>query len=379
LQPYQPQYPQQAHQQRPYGAPLGTQSMPQQQYTGQPPQVGGQMPPTAAPKLGESGKGGGGAQAPAPRHLIGRTVIIEPVRIDESTVDDDGKPRPTAHYHLTVVDGGPLQYGDNKSHNISEQHGMTFEIQTPCRFTNVQSDRFGIVNEVRDTLARGELASVGVIQQGTKGNKPFLMTKCSRDLDGNERPDGAQRFEAATQVWNAVFAKTFASPEPRSLVAPPAQQPPQVAYQPTAPAGAVQQQPVAAYPPQGYPMPQGQAAAYVAQIPAPQQPTYVQAVAEQAAPGFQTPYAAANPGTGPYGDGYHPPQPQSAPPAAQPQVQQMPQPAPVTVAPNPAFEAWLATLPPEQQAQQRAALAGQAAAQPQQPDQSAYHAGGPGF
>jgi len=267
------------------------------------------MPPTAAPKLGESSKGGGGAQAPAPRHLIGRTVIIEPIRIDETTVDDDGKPRPTAHYHLTVVDGGPLQYGDNKSHNIAEQHGMTFEIQTPCRFVGVSSDRFGIVNEVRDTMARGELASVGVIQQGTRGNRPFLMTKCGRDLDGNERPDGAQRFEAATQVWNAVFAKAFVSPEPRSLVAPPAQQPPQVAYQP----GAYGQPPVTGVP---------------QQYPPNATPVYGGTAADWAASQYQ-PSAFAQ--------------------AAAPEMVQAPA--------NPAFEAWLATLPPEQQAAQRAAAA----------------------
>jgi hypothetical protein len=341
-----------------YGMPPG---LPQQQ-PAQPPQLGGQMPPTAAPKLGESGKGGGGATAPAPRHLIGRTVIIEPIRIDETTTQQvkdtqTGQMvtvvRPTAYYHLTVVDGGPLQYGDNKDDDASKQHGMTFEVQTPCRFTNVQSDRFGIVNEVRDTEARGELASVGVIQRGTRGGKPFLMTKCARDLDGNERPDGAERFERATQVWNEIFAKRFVSPEPRSLVAPPAQQPPQVAYQPyqqQAPAGYAQQQ----YQQTGtVPTPYGAAPAgqlhpeYVAAAtqpaynpgPAPQQPAYGQTMAA-------------------WGETYQPPQ--SAPPAAQPQP-------PV----NPAFEAWLATLPPEQQAAQRAALAG-AAAQPQQP-------AGPGF
>ena len=146
-------------------------------------------------------------------------------------------PRPTAYYHLTVVDGGSLQYGDNRDHDISKQHGMTFEVQTPCRFTNVSSDRFGIVNEVRDAMARGDMATVGVIVQGTKGNRPFLVTKVGRDLDGNERPDGAQRFELATQVWNTIFNKTFVSPEPRSLVAAPAVAAPQVQYQPTAPAG----------------------------------------------------------------------------------------------------------------------------------------------
>jgi hypothetical protein len=391
--PNQQQYPpQQPYQPQPqYGAPQGTPWMPPQ-YGGapaqppaaatQPPQLGGQQPPTAAPALGQSSQGGGGPKAPAPRHLIGRTVIIEPIRIDETTTAKDQQgnvvSRPTAYYHLTVVDGGPLQYGDNRDHDISKQHGMTMEVQTPVRFTNVQSDRWGIVQEVRDCMARNDMATVGVVQQGTKGNKPFLVTKCAKDLDGNERPDGGERFDRATQVWNEIFAKRFVSPEPRSLVAPPAQQPPQVAYQPT-PAtfpqhitqqgygvgNGYQPQAQAGYAQQQYqqtgtvPTPYGAAPAgqlhpeYVAAAtqpaynpgPAPQQPAYGQTMAA-------------------WGETYQPP-------AVTPQVQQMPQPAPVTVQPNPAFEAWLATLPPEQQAAQRAALAG-AAAQPQQP-------AGPGF
>lgn len=368
-QQFQPQYPQ----------PYAPQQQIPQQYAGQPaqpaptPQFGGQMPPTAAPRLGESGKGGGGAQAPAPRHLIGRTVIIEPIRIDETTTAKDQQgnvvSRPTAYYHLTVVDGGPLQYGDNRDHDISKQHGMTFEVQTPCRFTNVQSDRWGVVNEVRDTMARGELASVGVFQQGTKGNKPFLMTKCNRDLDGNERPDGAQRFEAATQVWNAVFAKTFVSPEPRSLVAPPAQQPQQVAYQPTAPAGYAQQgvypTPPSAGPgygqnPYGQPAPATQPAYNPTQ-----QPTYAGVLPQPDAMAqlnaYQPTYAGVPPQVPTYDQSTYAAQyqqqpyqpPQSAPPAAQPSAFAQAA-APEMVQPNPAYETWLATLPPEQQAAMRA-------------------------
>jgi hypothetical protein len=334
-QPYQPQY----------GAPQGTPWLPPQ-YGGQPAgPVGGQALPTTPPPLGQSARtGGDGPKAPAPRHLVGRTVIFEPIRIDETTTQKNDKTgeievRPTAYYHLTVVDGGPLQYGDNQSRNPKEAHGLTFEVQTPARFTNVSSDRFGIVNEVRDAMARGDMASVGVIQQGTRGNFPFLVTKPGRDLDGNDRPDGAQRFEAATLVWNQIFSKTFQTPEPRSLVAAPSSTPPQVQYQPQ-PAAPVQQQ-----------------------------PTYAQEYAAQTAPGFQTPYAAAHPGTGPYGDGQlQVPAYGYQPSAIAPQVQQMPQPAPAMVQPNPAFEAWLATLPPEQQAAQRAAMAPQPAA-----------TGGPGF
>jgi hypothetical protein len=392
--PVAPGYPPQGYMpagpQPQYGAPQGTPWMPQQ-YGGAPaPQLGGQMPPTAAPALGESGRTGGGPKAPAPRHLVGRTVILEPIRIDETTKQKNDKTgemelRPTAYYNLTVVDGGPLQYGDNKSNDPRQQHGMTMETQVPARFLNVSSDRFGIVNEVRDTMARGDAASVGVMVQGTRGNFPFLMTKCSRDLDGNERPDGDQRFQAATQVWNAIFAKTFQSPEPRSLVAAPPVQPPQVQYQQQAPAGYAQQQyaqtgtvptPYAAAPagqlhpeyvaaatqpaynpgpaPQHYPVPGGTAADWAASPYQPQQAP--QSQVQQFAHGGYMPEQLQ---TG----AYNPPQ-QSAPPTP-PSAQQ-------GYGQNPAFEAWLATLPPEQQAAQRAALAGQPTTQPQQP-------GGPGF
>jgi hypothetical protein len=273
-------------------------------------------------------------------------VIFEPIRIDETTTQRNDKTgemevRPTAYYHLTVVDGGPLQFGDNQSRNPKEAHGLTMEIATPCRFTNVSSDRFGIVNEVRDAMACGEPARVGVVQQGTRGNFPFLVTKCARDLDGNDRPDGAERFERATLVWNDVFAKRFVSPEPRSLVAAPSSAPPQVQYQPVAQAGYAQQQ----YAQTGtVPTPYG--AAPAGQL----HPEYVAAATQ---PAYGQTMAA-------WGETYQPAAPpQSAPPAAQPPA-------------NPAFEAYIASLPAEQQAAARAQFA-------PQPDQSAYHPGGPGF
>lgn len=266
-QQYQPQpsYPQPQ-----YGAPQGTPWMPQQ-YGGAPspvqqqtaPPMGGQALPTQAPALGVGSRSGdGGPKVPQPRHLIGRTVIFEPIRIDETTKNDDGELRPTAYYHLTVVDGGPLEYGDNKSQKIADQHGLTMRTEVPARFVNVSSDRWGIVQEVRDAMARGDLATVGVIEQGTRGTKgspPFLVTKPGTTIDGKERPDGDRRFALATQVWNDVFAKTFRSPEPVSLVAPPASQPPQVAYQPTAAGYAAAQQGIT------QPYPYGGAAQQLAQ------------------------------------------------------------------------------------------------------------------
>lgn len=359
-------------QQQYYGAPQGTPWMPQQYGgapAGTPPQaapqpLGGQGMPTSPPPLGQSARTGeGGPKSPQPRHLIGRTVIFEPVRIDETTMvtkknehgQDVKVPAPTAHYHLTVVDGGPLQYGDNRDHDVSKQHGMTFEIQTPCRFLNVQSDRFGIVNEVRDAMARGDAASVGVIVQGTRGNRPFLVTKVARDLDGNERPDGDQRFQAATMIWNQIFSKTFTSPEPRSLVVAPPVAPPPVQYA---------QQSYAAAGGNGVPLarnPQG--AAYPQGLPVqqPYQPTAPAGYAQQqyAQTGIvPTPYGAAPAGQ------LHPEyvaaatQPAYVPQQTAPPVQSAP-PA------NP-FEAWLASFPPDQQAAMRAQY-GQQAPAPQGP------------
>lgn len=332
---YAPAYGQQppAQQQPQYGAPQGTPWLPQQ-YGGQPaPAVltGGQAMPTAAPALGQSARtGGDGPKAPAPRHLVGRTVIFEPIRIDETTMQKNDKTgemevRPTAYYHLTVVDGGPLQYGDNKSQKPGEAHGYTLEVQTPARFTNVSSDRFGIVNEVRDAMACGEIARVGVVQQGSRGNYPFLVTKCARDLDGNDRPDGAERFERATLVWNNIFAKRFVSPEPRSLVAAPTSAPPQIQYQPQ---------------------------------PAPTQfPQHIDTQGQGYGNGYQQPATQQAYGTQAT---YTPPQP-SAP------TQAVQQPAPPV---NPAFEAYIASLPPEQQAAARAQFA---------PQPQAAYPGGPGF
>jgi hypothetical protein len=337
-----------AQQQPQYGAPQGTPWMPPQ-YGGQPAQpagpVGGQAMPTQAPALGQPARSSdGGPKAPAPRHLVGRTILIEPLRIDEDTKADDGSKKPTAYYNITVIDGGPLQFGDNKSNVITEQHGYTLETDVPARFTNVSTRNWGFVQETRDTMARGDMAAVGVVEQG---ERTFFVTKCATRLDGKARPDGAERFERATLVWNDIFAKRFVSPEPRSLVAAPSSAPPQVQYQPQ-PAAPVQQ------------------------------PAYAQEYAAQTASGFQTPYAAANPGTGPYGDGPGPQQPaygqtmapwgqtyQPPSPLAQAVTQQSAPPA------NPAFEAYIASLPPEQQAAARA----QFAPQPQQPAQPA----GPGF
>jgi hypothetical protein len=327
-----------------------------QGYAPAPQQPAGQPIAPPMPTLRDGGSSGGAA-APKMRHLVGRTIIVEPIAIGEARNPETNQVVPEARFNLTVCDGGPLQYGDNQSRDVAKQRPNTHEIGTPCRFTGVTDIGYGFVQSVREALETGEPGRLGVVQQGTKGNKPFLITKTSTDVEGRERPDGQQRFENAMAIFGKIWAdkhapagapRQFVSPEPRSLVAPPPAHAaaPQVNY--TTPAQAPQQ--YAAYAPTsqtygyqgapaGYPMQPAEAAAYVAQIPG------------------QPPAPPAYGGI---------PAPQSAPPAAA-----LPAMAPLP----PGVEAWLATLPPEQATQQRAAFLAQ-----QGPQQQAYAApAGPGM
>lgn len=361
-QTYAPAYPPAPPVQQPY-------PYPQQQPPAAPayaPQQQGQPITPPVPQL-RNGSGGSGTPAPKFRHLLGRTIIVEPIRVDETAMDTSVNPpvaRPEAYFHLTVVDGGPLQFGDSQDRDVSKQRPNTHEIDTPCRFTNVNDRSFGFVQAVRDALSAGEHGRVGVVQQGTKGNKPYLITKCETDVHGNARPDGEARFAAAMEIFGKIWQdrhnpsapKQFVSPEPRSLVAQPA--------------------------PNGY-APAAQQVNYgYGQPPAPTQQAYTSPAPQGYAygsPQVPTPYGPQNPAA------VHPAYTAAVmtPPASQPSAptqpavdpayaawlaaQQQPTPAPAPSGPPlpPEVEAWLATLPAEQQAGSRAAYltnAGQPAA-----------------
>lgn len=304
-----------------YQQPQGY-GQPQPTYAPAPAQQQGQPIAPPMPTLRDGG-GNGGTASPKMRHLLGRTIIVEPIRVDETATEPGtGKPRPEAYFHLTVVDGGPLQFGDNQDRDVTKQRPNTHEVDTPCRFTSINDYGFGFVQAVRDALASNEAGRVGVVQQGTRGNKPYLITKCGTDVEGNARPDGDARYAAAMELFGKIWAdrhaapgapKQFVSPEPRSLVAPPAQQ---------------------SAPPVNYGAPAAQPAyGYGPQAPAPSANGY-----------------------------YMPGQPTAAP--AAPSYPQYVPPAPAAPQLPPAVEAWLASLPAGQAAGARAQYLAQQAAQP---------------
>lgn len=309
------------------------QPTPQQQYYGQPApqQTQGASLPAVPPPVPTLAQGGGGGAWPKMRNMVDRLIIVEPIRVDETATDPKGKPRPEAYFNLTVCNGGPLRYGDSEDEDKPRAH--THEVDTPYRWSNVNSYSYGFVQAVRDALQNGERARVGIVQRGTMGNKPYLITKPSTDVLGNARPNGDALFAEGmaiwTKVWNSLHpgGEPWVNPTPRSLVVAPPTPQPQVSYGPPAPGA--QYNPYA---------PQGQ---------------------------YVTPYAAANPGHGPYGDGPGPGY-QQQPAYAPPQQFTPPQPAAPEFAPP--VEAWIASLPPEAQAsarEQMRAQAGSVGGQPQ--------------
>jgi hypothetical protein len=226
-------------------------------------------PPAAAPELGFQDPSRSAGLSPAARHLVGRTVVLVPKRVDETAKGLDGNSRPTAFFDLYVIDGGPLVFGD--SEDRANPRPPTHSIDTPCYFPDVMMGNSGIVGEIRSKIGadgRPTGLSVGVLERGTKGNKPYLMTRCEKTIEGQDRPDGATRRAEAQGIYFAHRDGSWTPPKPVPLAQ---QQPPAgqgvVSYgQPQQPgSGQVATQYT---PQQGYPAGYGQMPPQV-----PQQPT----------------------------------------------------------------------------------------------------------
>lgn len=197
----QPNYPPQGYPQYPQGYPQAAPAPQQQPATVPNPAA------TLDPSNPFSDPTGGGSISPKARDLVGRTIIVEPLGVDENATFKDAK-RPSARFHLWVVDGAfPLFFGDN----LDTRSPHTHRIDGPARFANAISANAGFVNEVRNKLGKG--ISLAVVEQGTKGNRPYLLTPVDTTLDGAPRPDAAQRRAAALKMWNDFNAGArFAEP-----------------------------------------------------------------------------------------------------------------------------------------------------------------------
>lgn len=193
-----------------------------------------------------------GSGNPAPRHLVGRTIVMVPKRVDENAKYDN-QSRPTAYVDLYVIDGGQIIYGD--SEDRTNPRPPTHSVDTPCFFPNAMIGNDAFVNEIRSKLGPGGVPtglSVGVVVKPS-GKRYYAMTRCETDENNRDRPDGAQRRAAAQDVYMRHQAGEWTPPVPTPLgqMAPPAAPPVNYAQQGQAPYQG------AAYAPQPQAAPQG--------------------------------------------------------------------------------------------------------------------------
>lgn len=161
-----------------------------------------------------------GGGLPGARHLEGRVVIIRPVRVDETTLGFDKKtPAPTVFADIIVVDGGDLVYGDQVNNGGQQLKPPTHRVSTPAMFRGWADSHAYIVNPLRDMLRAGQPVTVGIIERGTQGNRPYFLTETHTDVNRQPRtdPQFAQRRQQAIDLWNAFQTGQWTPPTPVEL------------------------------------------------------------------------------------------------------------------------------------------------------------------
>lgn len=161
----------------------------------------------------------GGGGLPGARHLEGRVVIVKPIRVDETTLAFNKKDSaPTVIADIVVIDGGPIVYGDQVNNSGQQLKPPTHRVETPCVFRGWMDSHAYIVNPLRDMLRAGQPVTVGIIERGTQGNKPYFLTETHTDVDRKPRPAGhEQRRQLAIDLWNALQTGQWTPPTPVEL------------------------------------------------------------------------------------------------------------------------------------------------------------------
>lgn len=130
--------------------------------------------PVELPTFASATGGDGELITFAVRHLKGRLVVFIPRSFDPTAKNKQGQPSPTFHVDAIVMDGGPIEYGDNLNDGTPTSH----RVETPCRMNGVRISQSEIVKELSKQDPRNPLPVIGRIGQGKaakSGNNFWYM------------------------------------------------------------------------------------------------------------------------------------------------------------------------------------------------------------
>ena len=142
------------------------------------------------------------------RHLEGRHCVFVPVGYNPAAkgMNPTDPPRPTVTADVLVLDGGPMEFGDDLQKNLPN----TQKVTVPYFASGLLIGNQEIVKALVESV--GKAIVLGRVVRGTQGNRPYLLERVD--------PTSPVR-ELAAQVWSARTMGTFVNPEPVALATTP--------------------------------------------------------------------------------------------------------------------------------------------------------------
>jgi hypothetical protein len=163
----------------------------------------------------------GGAR-PRPRDFVNRTVFVQPLLIERvpKVGSKTGEMQDRVTANVTIVDGGPLQFGGAPEKDVPVPHTMT--VSVPYTAEGVFISQVNMVQALRRSLPSAARPQGGVVVGYVEFGKQTDPNK-SVPINLSEIEPTDPRRAAAGAVLNAIISGSFVNPEPVEIVAAPAQ------------------------------------------------------------------------------------------------------------------------------------------------------------
>lgn len=159
----------------------------------------------------------GGAR-PRPRDMVNRTVFVQPLLVERvlkpGTKTGEMQDRITAN--VTVIDGGPLDFGGTPEKDVPVPH--TMRVAVPFTAEGVFISQVNIVQALRRALPSAARPQGGIVVGFLEFGKQSDPQK-SVPINLSEIQPTDPRRAAAGAVLQSIISGTFVNPEPVEIVA----------------------------------------------------------------------------------------------------------------------------------------------------------------